>query len=71
MFLLQLPIWSYLLVGAAVLAIIIGLMVGRQARQERLEDVRRARIAADILRTLSDEGVKRAVGISTNEAANK
>jgi hypothetical protein len=71
MFLLQLPIWSYLIIGAAVLTTLIALVAGRRVRQERVEIARRARLASGILRTLTVERVKRAVGISADEPANQ
>ena len=67
MFLLQLPIWSYIVVGAAELAIVVGLTAERRNRQERPEAARQSRVAAGILRVLTDEGVKRAVGLSADD----
>ena len=71
MFLLQLPIWSYVLVAMAVLAIIIGLTARSRVRQQNLDDARRARVAAGIIRTLGDQGVRRAVGVAVDETAKE
>lgn len=66
MFLLQLPIWSYVVVAIAVLLIAEALLRFAAARREarrRLRDQRRARAAADLLRILSDQQLKRAIGV--------
>ena len=67
MFLLQLPIWSYV-VGAIVIAALGALprwvTVRRASRENRLNE-RRARAAAGLLRVLNDEQVKRAVGVGS------
>jgi hypothetical protein len=64
MFLLQLPIWSYIVLGASLLAAVVGSLTLLRARRDRQVDTRRARAAAGVLRMLSDEQVKRAVGIN-------
>jgi hypothetical protein len=63
MFLLQLPLWLYIVVGASLLATVGGL-TSRRAHRDRQVDKRRARAATGILRMLNDEQVKRAVGIN-------
>lgn len=63
MWLLQLPVWSYFVVGAATFAIALGLPRALAGRRVRREDERRARAAASILRFLTDAAVKRAIGI--------
>jgi hypothetical protein len=62
MFLLQLPLWSYIVVGASLLAA-VGALTLLRAGRDRQVDKRRARAAAGVLRMLNDEHVKRAVGI--------
>ena len=66
MFLLQLPIWSYLVFAIAVF-LIVGTIprfaAERREARRRLRDQRRARAAADLLRVLSDQQLKRAIGI--------
>ena len=64
MFLLQLPIWSYIVVGASLLAAVGALTSLLRARRDLQVDNRRARAAAGVLRMLNDEQVKRAVGIN-------
>jgi hypothetical protein len=68
MFLLQVPMWSYVVIGAIVIAAIGALlhwvMTRRASRENRLNE-RRARAAAGLLRVLNDEHVKRAVGVSS------
>jgi hypothetical protein len=64
MFLLQLPAWSYIVVGASLLSAVGALTFLLRARRDKQVDNRRARAAAGILRMLSDEQVKRAVGIN-------
>ena len=61
MFLLQLPLWSYIVVGASLLAGVLALL---RARRDKQVHKRRARAAAGVLRMLNDEQVKRAVGIN-------
>jgi hypothetical protein len=61
-FLLQLPIWSYIVAGASLLAA-VGALKLLSARRNKQVDKRRARAAAGILRMLNDEQVKRVVGI--------
>lgn len=61
MFLLQLPLWSYIVVGTSLLACLVALL---RARRDKQVDKRRARAAAGVLRLLNDEQVKRAVGIN-------
>jgi hypothetical protein len=63
MFLLQLPLWSYIVIGASLLAAVCALTLLR-ARRDKQVDQRRARAAAGVLRILNDEQVKRAVGIN-------
>ena len=63
MFLLQLPVWSYIVVGASLLAAVGALTFLLRARRHKQVDNRRARVAADVLRMLNDEQVKRAVGV--------
>lgn len=63
MFLLQLPLWSYIVVGASLLVAIGALTFLLSARHDKQVDKRRARAAAGILRMLNDAQVKRAVGI--------
>jgi hypothetical protein len=69
MFLLQLPIWSYVVVSAIAIAGIGALphwvTTRRSSRENRLNQ-RRARAAASLLRVLNDEQVKRAVGIRSH-----
>lgn len=64
MFLLQLPVWSYIVVGASLLAAIGALTFFLRARRDKQVEDRRARAAAGVLRILNDEHVKRAVGIN-------
>lgn len=64
MFLLQLPVWSYIVVGASLLAAVGALTFLLRARRDKQVDSRRARAAAGVLRTLNDEQVKRAVGMN-------
>ena len=63
MFLLQLPVWSYIVVGASLLSAVGALTFLLLARRDKQVDNRRARAAAAVLRMLNDEHVKRAVGI--------
>lgn len=55
MLLLQLPIWSYIVVGTSVLAALGGLTFLLRARRDKQVDDRRARAAAGVLRMLNDE----------------
>lgn len=64
MFLLQLPLWSYIVVGASLLAAVGAVTFLLRARRDQQVDHRRARAAAGVLRMLNDEQVKRAVGIN-------
>lgn len=64
MFLLQLPVWSYIVVGASLLAAAGAVTFLLRARRYKHVDERRARAAAGVLRVLNDEQVKRAVGIN-------
>lgn len=64
MFLLQLPLWSYIVVAASLLAAVGALKLLRRARRGNHFVKRRARAAADLLRMLNDEQVKRAMGIN-------
>ena len=64
MFLLQLPVWSYIVVGASLLAAVGALTFSLRARSDKQVDNRRACAAAGVLRVLNDEQVKRAVGIN-------
>ena len=66
MILLQLPIWSYVVVGAIVIAAggsLHFVSTRRASREKRLQKCR-ARTAASLLRVLNDEQVKRAVGVN-------
>ena len=66
MFLLQLPIWSFVVVGLVVIAAIGALprwVTARRASREHRLNERRARVAAGLLRALNDEQVKRAAGV--------
>ena len=66
MFLLQLPIWSYVVFSIAVLVIAGALprfATERREARRLLRDRRRARAAADLLRILSDQQLKRAIGV--------
>ena len=63
MFLLQLPLWSYIVVGASLLAA-VGAWTLLRARRAKQVDKLRARAAAGVLRMLNDEQLKRAVGIN-------
>ena len=66
MFLLQLPIWSYVVIGAIVITAIGALqrlVTARRASRENRLNERRARAAAGLLRVLNDEQVQRAVGV--------
>jgi hypothetical protein len=62
MFLLQLPLWSYIVIGASLFAA-VGTLTLLRARRDRQVDKRRARAATGVLRLLNDEQVRRAVGI--------
>lgn len=62
MFLLQLPLWSYIVVGASLLSA-VGALTWLRTRRDKQVDRRRARAAAGVLRMLNDEHVKRAVGV--------
>lgn len=64
MFLLQLPVWSYIVVGASLLAAAGAVTSLLRVRRDKQVDSRRARAAAGVLRMLNDEQVKRAVGIN-------
>lgn len=64
MFLLQLPVWSYIVVGASLLAAAGALTSLLRVRRDKQVESRRARAAAGVLRMLNDEQVKRAVGIN-------
>lgn len=73
MFLLQLPIWSYVLVSAIVVAAIGALpqwVTTRRASRENRLNQRRARAAASLLRVLNDEQVKRAVGLRSQDGSS-
>ena len=66
MFLLQLPVWSYVVIGTSV-ALSLGawLYLHRPTMsRDNGVDQRRARVAATILRVLNDGHVKRAAGAS-------
>jgi hypothetical protein len=66
MFLLQLPIWSYV-----VFAIAVSLIAGslprfaaeRREARRLLRDRRRARAAVGLLRMLGDQQLQRAIGV--------
>jgi hypothetical protein len=64
MFLLMLPVWSYIVVGSSLLFVVGALTFLLRARPDKQVDNRRARAAAGVLRMLNDEQVKRAVGIN-------
>jgi hypothetical protein len=63
MFLLQLPVWSYIVVAASLFAAVGALTFLLRARRDKQVEQRRARAAAGVLRMLNDEQVKRTVGI--------
>jgi drug/metabolite transporter (DMT)-like permease len=64
MILLQLPLWSYLLIAACALAAAAG-WAATVIMTRRVTRDRRARAAATLLRTLNDAHVKKAVGIDS------
>lgn len=63
MFLLQLPLWSYIVIGASLFAT-VGALTLLRIRRDKQVDRRRARAAAAVLRMLNDAQVKRTVGIN-------
>jgi hypothetical protein len=62
MFLLQLPVWSYIVIGASLLAAVAALTFLLRARRDKQVDNRRAHAAAGVLRILNDEQAKRRSG---------
>lgn len=69
MLLLQLPVWSYVVLATA--ALMVGVAITRavaahRARLARRNDERRARAAASILRVLTNKHVRKIAGVSND-----